>query len=198
MKLCGDGCAAVCDFCEHYRDNGLGSGKGFAGYGICALHGHETGAADMCEDFECFQIKVREGALSTNEAYRYISELKAEIERLHKLYERERQIAEQAEGYARKLEKEKEMSSYRHAEYAGELREQISALKRNADEANELAQHYYARWKAVQDREKLVEALLWYASEENYDGSEFRLSEIEKDSGQRARDILREIGVMVE
>jgi len=36
----------------------------------------------MCEDFECFQIKVREGALSTNEAYRYISELKAENERL--------------------------------------------------------------------------------------------------------------------
>lgn len=61
---------------------------------------------------------------------------------------------------------------------------------------------FYERLKKVDEqRNKLIEVLRWYADTKNY---EYRTSYLDQDapiiddSGQRARDILREVGVTVE
>jgi len=47
------------------------------------------------------------------------------------------------------------------------------------------------------ERDKLIEGLRWYADSRNWAGDVFAPPEVD-DGGQRARDILKEIGVTVE
>jgi len=65
----------------------------------------------------------------------------------------------------------------------------------------ELEQKQQEIKRLEQERDKLIEGLRWYADTKNY---EYRTSYLDQDapiiddSGQHARDILKEIGVAVE
>ena len=66
MKLCGNDCHPICDFCLNYKDDGRGLwgsegfyDKTFEGEGVCIKKNIKVDACDICEDdFECFRTKV--------------------------------------------------------------------------------------------------------------------------------------------
>lgn len=54
-RYCNEGCHAICDFCKHYKDDGI---EGFVGEGICVKKNIRVDASSYCEDdFECFRVK---------------------------------------------------------------------------------------------------------------------------------------------
>jgi len=91
--------------------------------------------------------------------------------------------------------------------------QEIERLGNLARQERELADHWMRKHhddvvKLREEREKLIEGLRWYA-EADYDhktmtdyyeddGEVFYGTELDLDRGQRARNILREIGVTVE
>lgn len=54
MKLCGNDCHALCDFCKHRKvetDENFTLGNGF-----CDVLKRHVEAYEWCVDFECFKI----------------------------------------------------------------------------------------------------------------------------------------------
>ncbi|GIQ64899.1 hypothetical protein PACILC2_34670 [Paenibacillus cisolokensis] len=98
----------------------------------------------------------------------------------------------------------------REREEKRKLREELETLKRlnrnmreDVDDAyQQLREERKQLQSAQQDREKLIEGLRWYADEENQKLDESTrhwenvYSPYEMDGGQRAREILKEIGVI--
>jgi len=89
-----------------------------------------------------------------------------------------------------------------------ELQREIERLKEERDMYKSSSEVFYERLKKeAEQREKLVEVLRWYADKTNYVQEVHHLRHgtligpaeaIYYDEGQRAREILKEIGVTVE
>jgi hypothetical protein len=56
MKLCGEGCHPICDFCSSYDFNGDEEGS-YIDNGYCNFHKTKKDPIDECENFTCRLIR---------------------------------------------------------------------------------------------------------------------------------------------
>jgi len=60
MKKCSATCSDCCDFCRMYNFNPDHMGT-YLGDGYCTLHEKRAEPGHCCEDFICFEYKVKKG-----------------------------------------------------------------------------------------------------------------------------------------
>lgn len=60
MKKCDESCYPACDFCRFYNFNANRGGV-YCGDGYCVLHEKSREPGHQCNDFICFEYKVRRG-----------------------------------------------------------------------------------------------------------------------------------------
>lgn len=60
IKKCSADCSVCCDFCRFYNFNPDHMGS-YLGDGYCVFHEVHKDPGDKCEQFICFEYKVKKG-----------------------------------------------------------------------------------------------------------------------------------------